>query len=210
MPGYNFSDRVRRALQAAREEAARLRHPYVGPEHILLGLIRDGEGVAARVLTSLNVDLKTMKQKIEQTVKPGGASAAGPDLPYTSRAKRILELAMTEARELNHAYVGTEHLLLGALREGASGAAQVLTGAGVSLETARAETLRLVSTEPPAERERLDQEVLTGRRVRRAALLVRATELIEELLVKPTPDPIRVQGIATELKALVDELAKLL
>ena len=210
MPGYNFTDRVRRVLQIAREEAARLHHQYVGPEHILLGLIRDGEGVATRILTGLNVDLEALRRKIEDTVKPGAAGAAGPDLPYTSRAKRILELAMSEARQLDHAYVGTEHLLLGVLHEGENAAAQVLTGAGVSLEKARAETLRLVSTEPPAKQERLDQEVLTGRRVRRTALLVRATELVEELLGKPTPDPIRVQGIATELKGLLDELATLL
>ena len=210
MTGYNFTDRVRRALQLAREEAARLHHQYVGPEHILLGLIRDGQGVAARVLTNLKVDLKATKQKIEQTVKPGAARAAGPDLPYTSRAKRILELAMTEARELDHSYVGTEHLLLGVLREGASAAAEVLTGAGVTLEKARTETARLLSTEPPAERERLEPEDLSQRRVRRAALLVRATELVDELLAQPAPDPIRVQGIATELKALLDELATLL
>src|SRR6266571_4715334 len=88
MNGYNFTDRVRKVLQMAREEAARLHHEYVGTEHILLGLIREGEAVAA-----------------------------GPDLPYTSRAKKVLELAMSEARELNHSYVGTEHLLLGLLRE---------------------------------------------------------------------------------------------
>ena len=108
MSGYSFTDRVRRALQLAREEAARLHHQYVGPEHILLGLIRDGDSVAARVLTNLKVDLKAIKQTIEQTVQPGGASVTGPDLPYTSRAKRILELAMMEAHELNHGYVGTE------------------------------------------------------------------------------------------------------
>ena len=210
MSGYSFTDRVRRALQLARDEAARLHHQYVGPEHILLGLIRDGEVVAARVLTNLKVDLKAIKQKIEQTMKPGGATVTGHDLPYTSRAKRILELAMMEARELDHAYVGTEHLLLGVLHEGESAAAQVLTGAGVSLEKVRAETLRLLSTQPPEERERLAPEDLTQRRARRAALLVRVTELVEELLAKPGPDPIRVQGIATELKALVDELAELL
>src|SRR6266511_4422016 len=112
MNGYNFTDRVRKVLQMAREEAARLHHEYVGTEHILLGLIREGEGVAAAVLTNLNVDLEEIQQKIEETVKKGkAAAAAGPDLPYTSRAKKVLELAMTEARELNHSYVGTEHLL---------------------------------------------------------------------------------------------------
>src|SRR5919205_1004328 len=121
MNGYNFTDRVRKVLQMAREEAARLHHEYVGTEHILLGLIREGEG----------------------------AAAAGPDLPYTSRAKKVLELAMTEARELNHSYVGTEHLLLGLLREEKGIAAQVLTDAGVNLEQSRAETLRLLGSEMP-------------------------------------------------------------
>jgi ATP-dependent Clp protease ATP-binding subunit ClpC len=135
----------------AREEAARLHHEYVGTEHILLGLIREGEGVAAAVLTNLNVDLDEIQQKIEETVKKGKApTASGPDLPYTSRAKKVLELAMSEARELNHSYVGTEHLLLGLLREEKGIAAQVLTDAGVNLEQARAETLRLLGSDVPS------------------------------------------------------------
>jgi ATP-dependent Clp protease ATP-binding subunit ClpC len=153
MNGYNFTDRVRKVLQMAREEAARLHHEYVGTEHILLGLIREGEGVAAAVLTNLNVDLDEIQQKIEETVKKGKAPAAAgpPDLPYTSRAKKVLELAMSEARELNHSYVGTEHLLLGLLREEKGIAAQVLTDAGVNLEQARAETLRLLGSDMPAQ-----------------------------------------------------------
>src|SRR5216110_1789092 len=148
MNGYNFTDRVRKVLQMAREEAARLHHEYVGTEHILLGLIREGEGVAAAVLTNLNVDLEEIQQKIEETVKKGkAAAAAGPDLPYTSRAKKVLELAMSEARELNHSYVGTEHLLLGLLREEKGIAAQVLNSLGVSLEEARAETLKLLGSD---------------------------------------------------------------
>ncbi|MFQ6047381.1 MAG: Clp protease N-terminal domain-containing protein, partial [Gemmatimonadales bacterium] len=151
MNGYNFTDRVRKVLQMAREEAARLHHEYVGTEHILLGLIREGEGVAAAVLTNLSVDLDEIQQKIEETVKKGKAPAPeGPDLPYTSRAKKVLELAMSEARELNHSYVGTEHLLLGLLREEKGIAAQVLADAGVNLEQARAETLRLLGSDMPA------------------------------------------------------------
>ncbi len=150
MNGYNFTERVRKVLAMAREEAARLHHEYVGTEHILLGLIREGEGVAAAVLQSLNVDLDEIQQKIEDTVKKGkAAQATGPDLPYTSRAKKVLELAMSEARELNHSYVGTEHLLLGLLREEKGIAAQVLTESGVNLDAARAETLRLLGTELP-------------------------------------------------------------
>ena len=150
MNGYNFTDRVRKVLQMAREEAARLHHEYVGTEHILLGLIREGEGVAAAVLTNLNVDLEEIQQKIEETVKKGkAAAAAGPDLPYTSRAKKVLELAMAEAREVNHSYVGTEHLLLGLLREEKGIAAQALHDARVTTENAREEMLRILGTNPP-------------------------------------------------------------
>jgi ATP-dependent Clp protease ATP-binding subunit ClpC len=151
MNGYNFTERVRKVLAMAREEAARLHHEYVGTEHILLGLIREGEGVAAAVLQNLSVDLDEIQQKIEETVKKGkAAQTTGPDLPYTSRAKKVLELAMAEARELNHSYVGTEHLLLGLLREEKGIAAQVLTDTGVNLEAARTETLRLLGTEMPS------------------------------------------------------------
>src|SRR3954447_14363840 len=150
MNGYNFTERVRKVLAMAREEAARLHHEYVGTEHILLGLIREGEGVAATVLQNLSVELDEIQQKIEETVKKGkAAQTTGTDLPYTSRAKKVLELAMSEARELSHSYVGTEHLLLGLLREEKGIAAQVLTDAGVNLEAARAETLRILGTEMP-------------------------------------------------------------
>ncbi len=150
MNGYNFTERVRKVLAMAREEAARLHHEYVGTEHILLGLIREGEGVAATVLQNLNVELEEIQQKIEETVKKGkAAQATGPDLPYTSRAKKVLELAMSEARELGHSYVGTEHLLLGLLREEKGIAAQVLTDAGINLDAARQETLRILGTDQP-------------------------------------------------------------
>jgi ATP-dependent Clp protease ATP-binding subunit ClpC len=148
MNGYNFTERVRKVLAMAREEASRLHHEYVGTEHILLGLIREGEGVAATVLQNLSVDLEEIQQKIEETVKKGKAPQAS-DLPYTSRAKKVLELAMAEARDLNHSYVGTEHLLLGLLREEKGIAAQVLADAGINLDAARAETLRLLGTEMP-------------------------------------------------------------
>src|ERR671929_1308396 len=149
MNGYNFTDRVRKVLAMAREEAIRLQHDYVGTEHILLGLIREGEGVAAAVLTNLSVDLEQVQERIEESVRRGKATIALGELPYTSRAKKVLEFAMAEARELNHSYVGTEHLLLGLLREEKGIAAQVLTDAGVNLDAARAETLRLLGTEMP-------------------------------------------------------------
>ncbi len=144
---YNFTDRVRKVLAMAREEAIRLQHDYVGTEHILLGLIREGEGVAAAVLMNLNVDLDAIREGIEEAVRPGKATIALGELPYTSRAKKVLELAMAEAKELNHSYVGTEHLLLGLLREEKGVAAQVLNSLGVTLEDARAETLRLLGSD---------------------------------------------------------------
>ena len=144
---YNFTDRVRKVLAMAREEAIRLQHDYVGTEHILLGLIREGEGVAAAVLTNLNVDLDQIHDQVEESVKKGKATIALGELPYTSRAKKVLEFAMAEARELNHSYVGTEHLLLGLLREEKGIAAQVLNSLGVSMEEARSETLKVLGSD---------------------------------------------------------------
>jgi ATP-dependent Clp protease ATP-binding subunit ClpC len=144
---YNFTDRVRKVLAMAREEAIRLQHDYVGTEHILLGLIREGEGVAAAVLMNLSVDLEQIHERIEESVRKGKATIALGELPYTSRAKKVLEYAMAEARELNHSYVGTEHLLLGLLREEKGIAAQVLNSLGVTLEDARAETLKILGSD---------------------------------------------------------------
>lgn len=151
MNGYNFTQGLRTTLAMAREEAARLHHEYVGTEHILLGMLCRDEGVAMAVLRELAVDTDRMRTTIEETVQQGKAShVTGPDLPYTTRGKQSLELAMREARTLGHSYVGSEHLLLGLLREGKGLAAQVLHDAGVSEDLARAKTLKLLGAEPPA------------------------------------------------------------
>src|SRR5436190_7897184 len=135
----------------AREESARLHHEYVGTEHLLLGLIREGEGVAATMIQNLDTKLETLELTIETIVKRGRpGSPVGPDLPYTSRAKKVLELAMSEAREINHSYVGTEHLLLGLIREEKGIAAQVLIDSGITLAKARDEMVRILGTEVPA------------------------------------------------------------
>jgi ATP-dependent Clp protease ATP-binding subunit ClpC len=149
MNGYNFTERVRKVLALAREEAARLYHTYVGTEHILLGLVREGGGVAAAVLQNLGADPDEIEQLVEQHIKKGPPTTIARDLPYTSRAKKVLELSMAEAHELNHSYVGTEHLLLGLLREERGIAAQVLNHLGVTLTGARDETLRLVGSPAP-------------------------------------------------------------
>jgi ATP-dependent Clp protease ATP-binding subunit ClpC len=147
---YNFTDRVRKVLAMAREEAIRLQHDYVGTEHILLGLIREGEGVAAAVLANLAADLDELSRLIEENVRRGKSASTIGELPYTSRAKKVLEYAMAEARELNHSYVGTEHLLLGLLREEKGLAAKVLGELGIGLDEARSETLKLLGTDMPA------------------------------------------------------------
>src|SRR5687767_7088533 len=152
MNGYNFTERTRKVLALSGEEAHRLGHEYVGTEHILLGLIREGEGVAAAALQSLSIDLDELRHRLEGIVKRGGAERRGSDLPYTSRAKKTLEFAMSEARELNHSYVGTEHLLLGLIREEKGIAAQVLADADLTLAAARAETLRILGTDVPPDR----------------------------------------------------------
>jgi ATP-dependent Clp protease ATP-binding subunit ClpA len=150
MHGYNFTERVRKVLAMAREESGRLHHEYVGTEHILLALIREGEGVAATMLQNLSAELGELERTINGAVKKGSSKpTVGPDLPYTTRAKKVLELAMAEAREIHHSYVGTEHLLMGLLREEKGIAAQVLVHAGVNVEAARAEMLRILGTETP-------------------------------------------------------------
>jgi ATP-dependent Clp protease ATP-binding subunit ClpC len=134
-----FSERARRALTFAQEEAQRFNHNYIGTEHILLGLVRESEGVAAKVLTNLGVDLNKVRAAVEFIIGRGGKSSS-TELGLTPRAKRVIELAVDEARHLNHNYVGTEHLLLGLLREGEGVAGGVLESLGVNLERARAET----------------------------------------------------------------------
>ncbi len=147
---YNFTDRVRKVLAMAREEAVRLQHDYVGTEHILLGLIREGEGVAAEVLRNLAADLDDLLRLVEENIRAGKATTPIGELPYTTRAKKVLEYAMAESRELNHSYVGTEHLLLGLLREERGLAAKVLGELGIGVDEARAEMLKLLGTDMPA------------------------------------------------------------
>lgn len=147
MNGYNFTERVRHILARSRDESNRLHHEYIGTEHILLALIRDDGGVADAVFTNLNIDVDRIAHAVEEIVKPGRSNVTEHEmLPYTSRAKKVLELSMAEARDLNHSYVGSEHLLMGLLREEKGIAAQVLVDAGLTTEKARAEVVRLLGT----------------------------------------------------------------
>jgi ATP-dependent Clp protease ATP-binding subunit ClpC len=143
-----FTERVRKVMYLAREEAGRLQHDYIGTEHLLLGLIREGEGIAANVLTNLGLDLEVIRQTVESMVAAPGSTLTLGEIPFTPKAKRVLELAIEEARQLGHNYVGTEHLLLGLIREGEGVAARVLQELGVDRKKVRDETLRLLGGPP--------------------------------------------------------------
>jgi ATP-dependent Clp protease ATP-binding subunit ClpC len=184
MPGYNFSDDVRRALQRAREQAAALHHGHVAPEHLLLGLTRGPGDTCGAVLNDLHVDPDDLFQRmLAATTTPVESEAAGPDLPYTESAKKVLELAMIEARDLKYGYVGTEHFLLGLLREGSSSAAVVLAGAGLTLAGTRSALTRLVAPSEPR-----DAEPVIGRRallVASCALVVAIVALVLAIRAQP-------------------------
>ena len=139
-----FTDRARRVLVLAQEEARLLDHDFIGTEHILLGLIREGDGVAAQALGSLDVSLQAVRQKVEETVGPAGPSTTGSP-PFTPRAKKVLELSLREALQLGHSYIGTEHILLGLVREGEGGAVEVLVSLGADLTGVRQQVIQLLS-----------------------------------------------------------------
>ncbi|MBB3209406.1 ATP-dependent Clp protease ATP-binding subunit ClpC [Rhodopirellula rubra] len=139
-----FTDRARKVMQLANQEAQRFNHEYIGTEHILLGLVKEGSGVAANVLKNLDVDLRKIRLEVEKLVQSGPEMVTVGKLPQTPRAKKVIEYSMEEARNLNHSYVGTEHILLGLLREQEGVAAQVLMNLGLKLEDVREEVLNLL------------------------------------------------------------------
>ena len=139
-----FTDRARKVMALANQEAQRFNHEYIGTEHILLGLVKEGSGVGATVLKNLDVDIKKLRLEVEKLVKSGPDMVTMGKLPQTPRAKKVIEYAIEEARALNHNYVGTEHILLGLLRESEGIAAQVLMNLGLKLEDVRQEVLNLL------------------------------------------------------------------
>jgi ATP-dependent Clp protease ATP-binding subunit ClpC len=138
-----FTDRARRVVVLAQEEARMLNHNYIGTEHLLLGLIHEGQGVAARALESLGVSLEAVRAQVEQIIGQGQEAPSG-HIPFTPRAKKVLELSLRESRQLGHDYIGTEHLLLGLLREGEGVAAQVLVRLGADLNRVREQVIEML------------------------------------------------------------------
>ena len=150
-----FTDRARRVIVLAQEEARMLDHNYIGTEHLLLGLIHEGQGVAARALETLGVSLEAVRLNVEEIIGRGQEAPSG-HIPFTPRAKKVLELSLRESQQVGHDYIGTEHILLGLIREGEGVAAQVLVKLGADLRRVRQQVLQLLGDragEEPGERE---------------------------------------------------------
>ena len=199
-----FTERARRVLTLAQEEAHRFNHNYIGTEHILLGLVREGEGVAAIVLGNLGVELNKVRSAVEFIIGRGDRTVLG-EIGLTPRAKKVIELAVDEARRLNHSYIGTEHLLLGLVREGEGIAAGVLESLGVNIERVRAETTRILNQSSP--QQQAGTAASTG--ARKASRTPTADQLGVELTEAARSgqlDPI--VGRTTELERVVQILSR--
>ena len=146
-----FTDRAKKVMSYARQEAQKFNHEYIGTEHILLGLVQEGSGVAANVLKNMSIDLEKIRHEVEKIVKTGPSMVTMGQLPFTPRAKKVLELSMEEASQLSHNYIGTEHLLLGLIKENEGIAAQVLMNLGVQLEDVRDEVLEFLGASDSAQ-----------------------------------------------------------
>ncbi len=157
-----FTDRAKKVMNLARQEAQRFNHEYLGTEHILLGLVQEGSGVAANVLRNMQIDLAKIRTEVEKLVKTGPSMVTMGQLPFTPRAKKVLELSMEEAGNLGHNYIGTEHLLLGLIKENEGIAAKVLTNLGVKLEDVREEVLEFLGAEPGEEEDEESGETPIG------------------------------------------------
>ena len=186
-----FTDRARRVMVLAQEEARLLNHNYIGTEHLLLGLIHEGEGVAAQALESLSVSLPAVRQQVEEIIGRGQQTPSGR-IPFTPRAKKVLELSRREALAMGHNYVGTEHILLGLLREGDGVAAQVLVLMGADLNRVRQQVIRILSGHQDQDKD----EPKGGRAARRAGKAARRQH-------GPLPEILgRVESIDSRLAAI--------
>jgi len=200
-----FTDRARRVVVLAQEEARMLNHNYIGTEHILLGLIHEGQGVAAKALESLGISLEAVRQQVEEIIGQGQQAPSG-HIPFTPRAKTVLELSLRETKELGHSYIGTEHILLGLLREGQGVAAQVLVELGADLDRVREQVVQVLHDRPGEDLTRagspLPGDVLTG-----ADSLDRRLAAIERWVgLRPDPDDLDqdIARVRREKEAAID------
>jgi hypothetical protein len=183
-----FTDRARRVIVLAQEEARMLYHNYIGTEHILLGLIHEGEGVAAKALVSLGISLDAVRQQVEEIIGQGQQASSG-HIPFTPRAKKVLELTRWEAEDLGHNYIGTEHILLGLIHEGDGVAAQVLIVLGADLNRVRQQVIQLISGQQPqpqpGRRPLREGAVVTGLQARLVAVEGRLAAVEQRLGTGP-------------------------
>jgi ATP-dependent Clp protease ATP-binding subunit ClpC len=184
-----FTDRARRAVVFAQEEARLLDHNYIGTEHILLGLIHEGEGVAARALEAMGIGLDAVRQQVEEMIGRGQHTPSG-HIPFTPRAKKVLELSLREALQLGHTYIGTEHILLGLIREGDGVAAQVLVRLGADLDRTRQHVIRLLAARigSGAMRVGAGADIMADRLASIATRLTAIERRLKELQISPGAD----------------------
>src|SRR5216684_4132150 len=202
----NFTPRAQQVLQLARKEADRFNHNYVGTEHLLLGLIKLGQGVAVNVLQKMGLDLETVRMEVEKQVGSGPETKIVGNIPYTPRVKKVLALAGKEAKSLNHSYVGTEHILLGLLREGEGVAARVLKNLEVDIERTRNEILKELDPNfTPPESEQEGQSEARGKEIKTPALRAFGRDLTE-LARKSELDP--VIGRKNEIERVIQVLCR--
>src|SRR5476651_818500 len=203
-----FTDRARKVMQLANQEAQRFNHEYIGTEHILLGLVKEGTGVAANVLKNLDTDLRKIRLEVEKIVQAGPDMVTMGKLPQTPRAKKVIEYSIEEARQLNHNYVGTEHLLLGLLREQEGVAAQVLMNLGMKLEDVREEVLNLLghNMETGSEGERGERGEQTNKGKSKTPALDSFGRDLTELARQSKLDP--VIGRANEIERVIQILSR--
>jgi ATP-dependent Clp protease ATP-binding subunit ClpC len=196
-----FTERAKHVVSAAREEANRLGSEYVRTEHILLGLCREPDGIAARALENLGVDIDALAMEIEQQVQPGSAVVSGEEISFTPRAKKVLELAVEEARRFNHSYIGTEHILLGLLKEGEGIAAKVLQDMKIDLGRIQAEVIKLLGDQG----RNVGQEAQTSKKSQTPALDTFGRDLTQ-LARENALDP--VIGRESEIERLIQILSR--
>jgi ATP-dependent Clp protease ATP-binding subunit ClpC len=205
-----FTDRARRVVVLAQDEARRLNHNYIGTEHILLGLIHEGEGVAARALQSLGISLEAVRQQVEEIIGRGQQVPSG-HIPFTPRAKKVLELSLRESLQLGHNYIGTEHILLGLIREGDGVAAQVLVRLGADLNRVREQVIQLLHghqaeesvSDPFVARE---LRLLPAVKTRLEAVEQRLTAIEQRVGIVPDTSDLdeQIEIVRTEKEAAVD------
>jgi Clp amino terminal domain, pathogenicity island component len=205
-----FTDRARRVVVLAQEEARMLNHNYIGTEHILLGLIHEGEGVAAKALESLGISLDAVRQQVEEIIGQGQDAPSG-HIPFTPRTKKVLELALRESQQLGHNYIGTEHILLGLIREGDGVAAQVLVKLGADLNRVRQQVLQLLhgrSAEEsvPARSAERELRLLPAVKTRLESVEQRLTAIEQRVGIGPDTSDLdeQIAAVRIEKEAAVD------